>query len=278
MPTVTFPPEQTAPEIAPLYHVAAQERLRSLITLAGGLAHNLRSPLTAIMGRAELIGVRQPELRKQMHGIVSECERINGMLQGVTGKLALEAEKDPRPVNFNDLVERECEFMRFDRHFKHEIEKEYALADKLPSVSAVYGVLARVFAALVQNAVIAMRDAAERRLVITTESSGDTVSLSIRDSGCAIAPEHLPRVFEPGFTTREDAGPAESPAGWLAVSAVERPAVSADERPGTSPVEQSGRGYGLAFAAAAVQGYGGTIEVSSESGAGTTVTITLPVQ
>ena len=270
MPTVTFPPEQTAPEIAPLYHVAAQEQLRSLITLVGGLAHNVRSPLTAIMGRAELIGVRQPELREQMRSIVSECERINGMLQGVTGKLALEAEMDPRPVNLNDLVERECEFMRFDRHFKHEIEKEYTLADQLPSVSAVYGVLARVFAALVQNAVIAMRDAAEWRLVITTESSGDTVSLSIRDTGCGIAPEHLPRVFEPGFTTCEDAGPAGSPAG--------RPAVSPVERYGTSPVEQSGRGYGLAFAAAAVQGYGGTIEVSSESGAGTTVTITLPVQ
>jgi signal transduction histidine kinase len=253
MPTVALPPEQTAPEITPLYHTAAHDRLRLLTTVAAGLAHALRSPLTAIMGQAELIGVRQPKLREQMHGIVSECERVNAILQAVNAKLALEGQTQPRPVNLTDLVERECEFMRLDRHFKHEIDTEFTLASELPSVTAVYGALARAFAALVGNAVIALGRAAKRRLAITTESSDGAVSLSVRDTGCGIAPEHLPRVFEPGFTTLEG------------------------DRYGSTPVEQSGRGYGLSFAAAAVHDCGGTITVSSEPGAGTTVTLTLPV-
>lgn len=257
MPTVAFPAEHAAPEVAAVYHAAAQERLRALMTLAGGLAHNVRSPLTAIMGRAELTSFRQPELREQMGNIVSECERVNEMLRWVTGALMLRAGTALRPVELNDLVERECEFMQFDRHFKHEVHKEFALAEDLPAVSAVYGVLAQAFAAIVDNAVTAMSESAEPRLVIATEAKGDTVRLSVRDAGRGIAPDNLLRVFEPGFTTREG------------------------DRYGDRPVESTGRGYGLTFAGAAVQEYGGTVEVSSEPGAGTpvtTVTIILPVR
>jgi signal transduction histidine kinase len=254
MPTVTFQADQVAPAIDPIYTAAVEDRLRSLLVLAGGLAHNLRSPLTAIMGRAELIAVRQPEMRDKMREIVGECERINGMLQAVTSTLSLEAEADARPVNLSDLVEREYEFMRFDRHIKHEIETDFALAAQLPAVRAVYGHLAQAFAAIVDNAVIAIRDGAEQRLVVSTASAADAVVLSVRDSGRGISADALPHVFEPGFSTlkgRHYTG---------------------------SPVEQTGRGYGLTLAAALVGRYGGSIEVASEPGAGTTVTITLPLQ
>lgn len=262
MPTVTFSPEQASPDVAPLYYAAAREQLRSLMILAGGLAHNVRSPLTAIMGRAEVIGVRQPDLSAPMHEIVGECERANAMLQAATTALKLRAERARRPVDLNELIECECAFMALDRHFKHEVDRKYVLADGLPCVSAVYGVLAHAFAAIVRNALIAMHDAAERRLVITTESDGGTVRLSVQDTGCGIAPDHLPRVFEPGFTTLED--------GDVGPDSL--------EHYGPGPVEGSGRGYGLAVAAAAVHEHGGAIEISSEPNAGTTVTIRLPVE
>ncbi len=252
MPTVAFPAEHAAPEVAAVYRAAAQERLRALMTLAGGLAHNVRSPLTAIMGRAELISFRQPELGEQMGNVVSECERVNGMLRWLTEALTLRAAMAPQPVVLNDLVARECEFMRFDRHFKHEVHKEFALAEALRPVSAVYGALAEAFAAIVDNAVTGMRESAERRLVIATEVKGDAVRLSVCDSGRGIRPDTLLRVFEPGFTTREG------------------------DRYGDRPVEGTGRGYGLTFAGAAVEECGGTVEVSSEPGAGTTATIILP--
>jgi signal transduction histidine kinase len=262
MPTVTFSPEQASPDVAPLYYAAAREQLRSLVILAGGLAHNVRSPLTAIMGRAEVIGVRQPELSAPMHEIVDQCERANAMLQAATAALKLRAERARRFVNLNEVVEHECAFMALDRHFKHEVDKKYVLADELPCVSAVYGTLAHAFAALVRNALIAMHDAAERRLVITTESDGGTVRLSVQDTGCGIAADHLPHVFEPGFTTLEeaDAGP------------------DGLERYGPVPLEGIGRGYGLAVAAAAVHEHRGAIEISSEPGAGTTAMVRLPVE
>jgi signal transduction histidine kinase len=254
MPTVTFQADQAAPAIDPVYTTAVEDRVRSLLVLAGGLAHNLRSPLTAIMGRAELIAVRQPEMRDKMREIVGECERINGMLQAVTSTLSLEAEADARPVNLSDLVEREYEFMRLDRHVKHEIETEFALAAGLPAVRAVYGHAARAFTAIVENAVIAMRNGAERCLAISTAPAADAVVLSVRDSGCGVPADVLPHVFEPGFSTLKGSSYT------------------------SSPVEQTGRGYGLTLAAALVGRYGGSIEVASEPGAGTTVTVTLPLQ
>lgn len=254
MPTVAFPSGPSDLELSAVLRVAAEERLRALMTLAWGLAHNLRSPLTAIMGRAELIAARQPELGEQLGAVVSQCERVNETLKALTAKLALEAEPTPRPVDLRELVERECEFMALDRHFKHEVHKETALADGLPPVTVVYGALAQAFRAVVDNAVIAMRGAAEQRLVITTDAHDGAVRLTVRDAGCGIPPKNLARVFEPGFTTRSG------------------------DRYGPSPVKGSGRGYGLTLAATAVQGCGGTIEVGSEPGAGTRVTITLPTQ
>ena len=254
MPSTAVSPEQAPPVLPPLYAVARREQLRSLMTFAGGLAHNLRSPLTAIMGRAELLSVRKPELGEPMREIVGECERINGMLRQVTGTLALAAETAPRPVNLNDLVERECEFMRFDRHFKHEIETTFELADGLPAITAVYGALARAFTAIVDNAVVALRTGAEQRLAISTRSRQGAAALSVADTGCGIGPELLPRVFEPGFTTLDG------------------------DCYRSSPVENTGRGYGLTYAAAVVHEHGGTLEVTSEPGAGTTVTMAFPVK
>jgi len=253
MATTAFSPQRAAPVLPPLYAAATGDRLRALTTLAGGLAHNLRSPLTAIMGRAELVGVRRPELHEAMHEIVGECERINGMLKQVTGMFALETETTPRPIDLNDLVERVCDFLRFDRHFKHEIEKEFRLADGLPTITAVYGALSGAFMAVVDNAVTALRAGMERRLVISTRPGEGAVLLSVQDTGCGIAPELLPRVFDPGFTTLD---------GDCYRSA---------------EVENTGRGYGLAYAAAVVHEHGGTLEITSEPGAGTTATLMLSV-
>jgi len=253
MPTTTFSPERPAPHIDPLYEAAARQRLTALTTTVGGLAHNVRSPLTAIMGRAELIGIRQPEMAGKMNDIVDQCDRINAMLKEVAAALAFEAEQAPRPVSLNTLIERECGFLSLDRHFKHDVRKEFALAEALPGVTAWYGKLARAFAALVDNAVTAMHGAFEHHLTIATETAQDAVRLSVRDSGCGIAPEHLPHVFDPGFSTRTG------------------------DRFGAERVEGTGLGYGLAYVAVVVHELGGTTEVSSEPGAGTTVTITLPI-
>jgi two-component system NtrC family sensor kinase len=90
--------------------------------------------------------------------------------------------------------------------------------------------------------------------VISTELRQGAVALSVGDTGCGIAPELLPRVFEPGFSTLDG------------------------DCYGSRPVENTGHGYGLSYAAAAVHEHGGTLEVSSEPGHGTTVTMTVPVK
>ncbi|HEV8303378.1 MAG TPA: HAMP domain-containing sensor histidine kinase [Gemmatimonadales bacterium] len=117
------------------------------------------------------------------------------------------------------------------------------------SVEAVFlygesNALYQVITNLIRNAVDASRgpDAA---VVVALEQAGGTLTLTIRDRGVGIAPEHLGRIFEAGFTTKQ---------------------------PG------AGTGIGLAVVQEITQNmFGGTVKVESTVGAGTTFTLTLPI-
>ena len=96
----------------------------------------------------------------------------------------------------------------------------------------------QVFLNLINNAVYVMKDTGGS-LTIRSSASGDMVQVEVIDTGTGIAPEHLDRIFEPFFTTKPDV---------------------------------SGTGLGLSVSLGIVQSHGGTIEVKSEVGRGSTFT------
>jgi len=133
--------------------------------------------------------------------------------------------------------------------YKYHAQVESELGD-LPEVNCNIGELNQVFLNLIINAAHALhaagRDASSGRIVIVTAAQDETVSISIRDNGCGIAPENLDKIFDPFFTTK--------------------------------PVGQ-GTGQGLALARAIVTDkHKGRIDVHSVVGEGTTFTIQLPVK
>src|SRR5207249_4703643 len=95
---------------------------------------------------------------------------------------------------------------------------------------------------LINNAVYVMKDRGGS-LTIRSSASGDTVQVEVIDTGTGIAPEHMHRIFEPFFTTKP---------------------------------EVSGTGLGLSVSLGIVESHGGSIEVQSEFGKGSTFTVKLP--
>ncbi len=119
----------------------------------------------------------------------------------------------------------------------------------LPSVVCNIGELNQVFLNLIVNAAHAIasagRDVATGRIVVRTRNSGTDVVIEIEDNGCGIEPQHLDKIYDPFFTTKE--------------------------------VGQ-GTGQGLAIARSiVVDRHGGSISVDSKPGTGTRFMITLPV-
>jgi signal transduction histidine kinase len=95
---------------------------------------------------------------------------------------------------------------------------------------------------LLKNAEDAMSDGGGQ-IIISTKADAGRVVIVIRDSGAGIAPEHLPHIFEPFYTTKR---------------------------------EGQGTGLGLPVTLSLVSNAGGTIELDSTVGCGTTVTLTFP--
>jgi hypothetical protein len=112
----------------------------------------------------------------------------------------------------------------------------------LPPIVCRIPLMVQAFANIIDNALKSRSDGLELR--VTMEQQDNRLVVIISDNGCGILPEHLPRIFEPFFTTR--------PVG-------------------------SGTGMGLTVAREAIIAAGGTIDVSSDPGKGTTCTVRLPL-
>jgi two-component system, NtrC family, sensor kinase len=113
----------------------------------------------------------------------------------------------------------------------------------LPEVECYPGEINQVFMNILTNAIKAIEGSG--RVTIGTKASGDSVSIVIADTGCGMTPDVQQRIFEPFFTTR-DVG--------------------------------QGKGLGLSIAWGIVEKHGGTIEVTSTPGSGSTFAVTLPIR
>ena len=115
---------------------------------------------------------------------------------------------------------------------------------EIPSITCSPSQVNQVLLNILNNAAQAM-DKPRRRITVTTRAAGDAaVAIEVEDNGKGIAAEALPRIFDPFFTTKEVG---------------------------------KGTGLGLSIAYKIVSQHGGRIDVNSTPGAGTTVTVTLPV-
>jgi signal transduction histidine kinase len=238
--------------------------MQSLASLAGGVAHEINTPLGALAANIDSTRRAVDALRDYLQ--TAKCaspvdERLERALRALDDTLPGMTAATGRIA---EVVQALGAFARLDRAPITELDLHRSIDDALAllrrrmgeqiAVVRDYGALPPVrchaegmhqaLLSVLCNAVQALEG--EGTVSVTTRVEGERVIVRITDDGEGIAPEHLPRIFEPGFTTR--------PRGATV-----------------------GAGLGLAIAYRTVEDHGGTIEVQSTRGAGTTVTIVLPL-
>ena len=227
-------------------HEGDSARLSAVRQLAAGIAHEINNPLSIIAGFSELLmdrGVRQ-ETQDHLQRIYSHSQRAAGIVQNLLS-FAGRGEPHRSYIDLVALVERAMEtkagvLRESDIHVTREYPpgRLQSMVDQDQLLKVIFHVLA--------NAQQAMAAHGGGAIVVGVHESanGNSIRISVADSGPGIPQEHLPRIFDPFFTTK-DVG--------------------------------EGFGLGLSICYGIVRQHGGEISVESPEGEGTRVHIDLPV-
>ena len=238
------------------------EKMASLGQLVAGVAHELNNPIGAIrsmhqsaettMHRLDsAVEALPPEVvdKGQLSRLVTVLRRANRVVGDGSARVA---EVVARLRSFARLDEADLQdvdvragvrdvLALLESEFGSEVDVVAELGE-VPAIRCCPGALNQVWMNLLVNAKDAL-GGQPGTIRVSTDCDQDAVHVSVTDSGCGIPSADLPRVFDPGFTTK-----------GVGV----------------------GTGLGLAICYQIVEEHGGSIDVASRSGAGTTVTVRLP--
>ena len=224
--------------------LAEYEKLSALSQLALGAAHEINNPLLGISSFLEIQmeETADPQKKQQMEVVLENVYRIS---QTIRGLLDFARPAPPRftRVNLNQVIEDTLAFLSHQPIFK-KIQVEQKLYPQLPPVTADLNQIRQVLTNIFINAAQAMPGGG--RLTITTSKVKfeDYVQISVADTGIGIRPEDLKKIFDPFFTTKKS----------------------------------QGTGLGLSISLSYIKSHNGDIQVQSQPGAGTTITIILPIR
>ena len=227
------------------------DRLRSLETIAGGFAHEVRNPLTSIKTFIQLAPSRRndPEFMDSFGAVVADdLARIERLIEEILDyarymkpKLSLES--------LNDIVNACLHFIEVKANTL-EVSIEKHLDEHLAPIAVDRQQMKQVFMNLFLNAIDAMGKKGGRLTVTTRQvthlDSTRWIQIEVSDTGSGIAPENLPHIFDPFFTTKHES------------------------------TERVGTGLGLSIVHQITQEHAGTVEALSTVGQGTVFLVTLP--
>jgi C4-dicarboxylate-specific signal transduction histidine kinase len=235
--------ERQRTELAHLMRVAV------LGGLSGGIAHELKQPLAAILSNAQAAqamlakeNLDREELGNVLEDIVQEDSRAGEVIHRLRSLLRKEKLQSV-PVSMNELIMSTLRIIHSEL-MNRKVKVETDLAEGLPAVSGDLVELQQVLLNVLMNAMEAMGSTppALRTLSIATrESKHGGVEVSIRDRGHGMSPEQLARVHQPFFTTKK-----------------------------------SGLGLGLSICSTILESHRGRLTLSSAGDGGIVATISLP--
>lgn len=221
-----------------------QKRLAAVGQMAAGIAHEIRNPLASMSGSMQVL--RQelaltPDQAQLFDIVLRESERLNQTIRDFLS-YARPQQGPPLPVDLGEVVRDAAQLLRNspDCTAAHRVEVETASGMTILGVEAQ---MRQIVWNLATNALRAMPSGGVLRLAVRGRvvEGQDSVVLSVSDDGVGIAPEEVDRIFQPfhgGFA--------------------------------------KGAGLGLAIVHRIVTEHGGSIQVQSEKGQGTEISITMP--
>lgn len=227
------------PTVAP-----AEDLLNALAEMAAGAAHELNNPLAVISGRSQLLAEAQSD--KETKEILKQIYENAREASGIIEDLMSFAEPPQPRISRTDLKKIIDEAVQLSCR-KTNIEDIDVQIEVPPNIEDVFVDSAQIVSAIanvISNAVESYSDnLGPVKITADADESGELVKLAITDTGCGMDVETVKKATQPFFSAK--------PAGRK-------------------------RGMGLAYAARFIQLNQGTLNITSELGSGTTVTIYLP--
>jgi PAS domain S-box-containing protein len=223
--------------------LADAEHLATLGELSAGLAHEIKNPLAGIKGAIEVIRDSIPlsDMHSEVLGdVIHQVDRIDQIVRDLLNYAK------PKPpshsdVNLSEVVQRIVTMFRKSAKVDSLSIRVHKLSD-IPDFTGDETQLEQVLLNLLLNAQKAMPHGGHIEIRLSYDPNAGVIKLVVEDDGPGIHKEHMKKLFLPFFTTRTD-----------------------------------GTGLGLAICRKNIQYHGGGIEVQSQVGRGTTITVSLPL-
>ena len=231
--------------------LAFADRMASVGTLAAGVAHELNNPLMYVLSNLRLtredLEAADPtewteRAKQQLDEAIQGALRMQNIVRDLK-TFSRPDDEEPNNADLRQVLESAINMCWNEVRHRATLERDEG---ETPPVAAAESRLVQVFVNLLINAAQAMpeRPAVDNRITVRTGTAKDgSAVVEVIDNGTGIEPDRLGRIFDPFFTTK---GLAE------------------------------GTGLGLSICRNIVEDAGGTIEVRSEPGVGTTFTVRLP--
>ncbi|MBN2542900.1 PAS domain-containing protein [bacterium] len=219
------------------------EKMAGIGVLASGIAHELNNPLYGILGLGEEIleKSKDPVLKEYASEIIKYAQETSEIVKDLSSYSYSTKSTISSTANINDALNSALKMLEIAGRFENlEIEKNFA---EIPEINANMGELQQLFVNLLSNALDAMPEGG--KISLTTRVTGNFIEVMVKDTGSGIDDTDLNKIFEPFFTTKEIG---------------------------------EGTGLGLYICYKIITKYGGTIDVDSQKGKGTTVTVRFAIR
>jgi len=225
--------------------IMESERLALIGQLSANVAHELNNPLQGIITYSHLLleeNTFSDEAKESVNKIVVQANRCRDIIRGL---LDFSRHKTPDKMlcSVNNLL-RGCISLVEKQAAFHNIKVAMDLDDQLPMVILDPSQIERVFLNLVINAADAMDGNGQLTLSTRLNPAKSCIEISVQDNGHGISEENIEKIFDPFFTTKETG---------------------------------HGVGLGLAISYGIIKDHNGNISVESETGKGTTFTVSFPL-
>ncbi len=221
------------------------EKLAAMGQMLAGVAHELNNPLTAILGVTELVREREgldAAMKRQLDLTHRQARRAARIVQNLL-EFSRPASPQKKPVDLSSIIERTLQLHEHSLR-RNRVECDFTPQPDLPPIVGDANQLIQVFLNLISNAEQAIREVRESgRIQIRIAPAGRNLVATVQDDGVGIAPEAMPRIFDPFYTTK---------------------------RPG------GGTGLGLSICLSLIREHGGTIQAESLPGGGSAFSVYVP--
>ncbi|MFA5005104.1 MAG: ATP-binding protein [Candidatus Omnitrophota bacterium] len=226
-----------------LLHVT---RVGKLAEFVSSLAHEISQPLASILSYAQasqrMLGDSQPEIRKILSYIIDDDHRATEVIQRLRSLLK-KSVPEIKPLNINDLIDETVVLIATDAIARNSVIKT-ELDNNLPFVQGDRIQLQQVLLNLISNSFDALENNLDSREIFirTKRLDAGTIIVEVKDSGCGIPAQNIPKLFTHFFTSKPD-----------------------------------GLGMGLSISRSIVESHGGRLDVKNNPKRGATFYFTLPI-